>query len=104
MNPNPPNANSINPVFPGGATALQRYVQQETRQVATTASGTVFVQFVVNADGTIGDPVILKGLDVEADQEAIRVVVNMPAWIPGTANGGAARFTFVLPIDFAERA
>lgn len=73
------------------------------RHVAATVSGTVFVQFVVNANGTISDTVVLKGLGINADQEAIRVVTNMPIWIPGTANGGAARFMFVLPIDFAER-
>jgi protein TonB len=88
----------MNPFFPGGAAALQRYVQQNTRQVM--ASGTVFVEFVVNVDGSVSDLVVLKGLGMEADQEAIRVIAGMPPWTPGTINGEAARFTFVLPIDF----
>jgi periplasmic protein TonB len=91
---------STNPSFPGGASALQRFVDHIKQPLSVTTSGTVFVEFVVNADGLVGDLVVLKGLDMEADQEAIRIVSSMPAWTPGTVNGEPASFKFVLPISF----
>lgn len=100
MIPSQPSTGAIDPVFPGGALALQRFVDQAKQPISTTTSGTVSVEFVVNVDGSVSDYTILKGAGLEADSEAVRIVSVMPEWTPGTVNGEPARFKFVLPIDF----
>lgn len=70
------------PAFPGGVTALQIFVDQTKQHLPVSTSGTVFVEFVVNEDGSVSDFVVLKGLGAEADIEAVRIVSTMPAWIP----------------------
>jgi protein TonB len=88
-------------MFPGGAFALQRFLNHHKQPLTTSAPGTVFVEFTVNFDGSVSNLVVLEGLGIEADQEAVRIVSEMPQWIPGTVNGEPARFKFVLPVDFA---
>ena len=100
MTPFQSNTGAINPVFPGGTLALQRFVDQTKQPVSITASETVFVEFVVNIDGSVSDYTVLKGAGMEADLEAVRIVSVMPKWTPGTVDGELARFKFVLPIDF----
>ncbi len=62
--------------------------------------GTVFVQFVVNTDGSLTDFTIIKGVDKLMDEEAMRVVELSPNWKPGKQNGRAVRQRFVLPVRF----
>ncbi|RYC69180.1 MULTISPECIES: energy transducer TonB [Spirosoma] len=93
-------AGPVNPIFPGGAPALQRFVDQTRRPLSVATSGTVFVEFVVNADGSVGNCIVRKGINTEADLEAVRIVASMPAWTPGTVDGEPARYKFILPIDF----
>jgi TonB family protein len=102
MSPSQSNSGASNPVFPGGALALQRFVDQTKQPVSTPASGTVFVEFVVHVDGSVCDYTVLKGAGMEADLEAMRIVSVMPTWTPGTVNGEPARFKFVLPITFKD--
>ena len=49
--------------------------------------GRVIVQFVVNKDGSIVDPVVMKSVDPYLDKEALRVVKMMPRWSPGEQRG-----------------
>ncbi|WP_162391446.1 energy transducer TonB [Spirosoma endbachense] len=102
MTPSQSNTGAINPVFPGGALALQRFVDQTKQPVSPPASETVFVEFVVNVDGSVSDYTVLKGAGMEADLEAVRIVSIMPEWTPGTIDGEPARFKFVLPIPFKD--
>jgi protein TonB len=62
--------------------------------------GQVFISFVVNADGTIGDIETVKGVFADLDSEAKRVIGKMPTWKPGRQDGKAVRVKFVLPIKF----
>ncbi len=92
------------PEFPGGQGALMQYLQQNLRYptMAREAGiqGTVFVTFVVERDGSITDVQILRGIGGGLDDEAIRVVENMPRWEPGKQRGQAVRVQFNLPIRF----
>jgi len=63
-------------------------------------TGTVYVQFVVEADGSISNVKLARGIGGDCDEEAIRVVKNMPRWKPGKQNGRAVRVSFTLPIKF----
>ncbi|HYG19702.1 MAG TPA: TonB family protein, partial [Ohtaekwangia sp.] len=62
--------------------------------------GKVYVQFVVNTDGSLSDHTVLKGVDPFLDSEAIRVTKTLPKWTPGRQSGRAVRQQFVLPINF----
>lgn len=92
------------PEFPGGQGALMQYLQSNLRYptMAREAGiqGTVFVTFVVERDGSITDVRVLRGVGGGLDEEAIRVVRNMPQWTPGRQRGQAVRVQFNLPIRF----
>jgi len=63
--------------------------------------GKVYLQFVINSDGSVTDVKIIRGLgNTSLDEEAIRVVKNMPKWIPGKQNGKVVDVQFTLPIVF----
>lgn len=62
--------------------------------------GTVYISFIIEANGTISHVKILKGISEELDEEAIRVANMMPPWIPGRQKGKAIRVQFNMPIRF----
>jgi len=62
--------------------------------------GRVIVRFIVTETGEIDGVKIVKGIDKKCDEEAVRVVSNMPNWQPGTQNGKAVKVYFNLPINF----
>ncbi|WP_343701660.1 M56 family metallopeptidase [Chitinophaga sp.] len=94
------------PTFIGGEQELAKYLNKNIRypKEATEKgiSGTVFVSFIVNSKGeiknarTVGTP---KGGGLE--EEALRVVKEMPNWRPGKQNGRQVAVQFNLPIRFA---
>lgn len=94
----------VMPDFVGGRSALQRYLQKHLRfpaaALSAQVSGKVFVSFVVQADGSVGDVVVLKGLGYGTEEEAARVVRAMPNWTPGMQNHRSVPVRFTLPITF----
>jgi TonB family protein len=62
--------------------------------------GKVFVQFIVNTDGSIRDVQVLKGIGNGCDEEAVRVVKAMPAWKPGLQKGQPVLVRMAIPINF----
>ncbi len=93
-----------NPEFPGGMSELGRYLARAIKYPAAAqranVQGKVFVQFVVGKDGEIRDPRIMKGIGFGCDEEALRVTLNMPQWVPGKQNGKAVAVQYNLPIAF----
>ncbi len=93
------------PSFPGGEEARVQYMvssikyPDEARQKGI--QGTVFVSYIVEKDGTISDAKVLRGIGGGCDEEAVRVIKNMPKWNPGTQRGEAVRVQFNMPIKFA---
>ena len=65
-----------------------------------TPAGRVIVQFVVEANGEIGDAIIKKGLSPSMDAEALRVVKAMPKWIPAEVGGKPVASNYVLPVKY----
>ena len=94
----------VMPEFTGGQEALRRYMQRNlhypSAALANSIAGKVFVSFVVSADGTISNVEVLKGLGYGTDEEAIRVVKNMPTWKPGRQNNHTVSVRYTLPITF----
>lgn len=90
--------------FPGGAAAMMKWLSNNIRYPESAQqngiSGRVVVKFVVEKDGSIGSPEIVKGVDRDLDQEALRVVKRMPKWQPGKNNGQPVRSYFNLPVTF----
>lgn len=89
------------PEFKGNVAAyLNRSLRYPRRAVQAGIQGRVIVQFVVNRDGSIGDVKLVRGIGGGCDEEAIRVVANMPAWKPGLQHGKPVRVNYKLPISF----
>lgn len=92
--------------FPGGQRAFSAYLQRNMKypaeaQRAKFSGGKVYVQFVVNTDGTIDDVQVLKSIGFGCDEEAIRLIKSVPKWNPGITSGIAVRSRFTQPINFA---
>ena len=91
------------PEFPGGMSALRAFVQLHVAQVleddASVAGRRAYVQFRIKKDGTIDNIGLVRG-DREAYHEAIKIVEQMPQWIPARRFGELADAHFVLTLDF----
>ena len=92
------------PEFPGGRAALMKYLATNIKYppYAKEAGiqGRVFINFVVEKDGSITAVKVLRGIGGGCDEEAIRVVKNMPKWSPGMQRGKPVRVSFNLPVKF----
>jgi len=94
----------VMPEFPGGSNALMNFIAnnikypEEARR--DTIQGRVFVNFVVEKDGSVSNVKVLRGIGGGCDEEAKRVVALMPNWTPGYQEGKAVRVSFNLPIRF----
>ena len=92
------------PEFKGGQQNLNNYLAttlkypKEAKQALI--SGTVYIRFVVNADGKISNVEVMKGIGYGCDEEALRVVRNMPDWTPGMQNHKKIRCYYNLPVKF----
>ena len=90
------------PSFPGGHEALKKYLERNLKwsQGQVTIEGKVFVEFWVEANGAIMNIQIIRGLCDTCDSEAMRLVSEMPKWIPAKQNEKPIRTWMVLPIAF----
>jgi periplasmic protein TonB len=92
------------PLFPGGDGARMKFLQDNIKypQMARESGiqGTVYVTFVVERNGSVTDVKILRGIGGGCDEEAVRVVQNMPKWEPGKQRGKPVRVQFNMPIKF----
>ncbi len=91
--------------FNGGPEALQRWISLNVVYPAEAMKylekGKVEVTFVVEEDGSITNVYVSKGVSVELDKEAIRVVKKMPKWIPGSEDGFLQRTRCKIPFVFS---
>lgn len=90
--------------FPGGLSAFYGYLKKEMkypRQAQRMGiEGRVFVQFVVERDGTLTDIQVVKGIGAGCDEEAVRVLKKSPKWKPGKQRGRAVRQKMIQNILF----
>lgn len=90
------------PEFPGGMNQLGAYLRKSLRDSEivqnATVKGRVFANFIVSEDGRIEDVNLLKGLAPALDAEVIRIIQNMPAWIPGKQNSRAVACRYNIPV------
>ncbi len=92
------------PEFPGGPQAMMEYIARNIKYPPMAREsgiqGRVFVNFVVEPDGSVTNVNVLRGIGGGCDEEAIRVVESMPKWTPGRQRGKAVRVSFNLPVRF----
>ena len=94
----------IMPEFPGGLEAMQDYIQKNLTYpkwaIENGIKGKVVMSFVVMPDGSIDYTEIEKGIGFGCDEEALRVLREMPKWSPGIQNGKKVAVKLILPIRF----
>ena len=92
------------PKFPGGDAALLSTINSLIKYPPAAAenfiTGRVVVKFVVHSDGSIGEVVLIRPKDPDLDNEAIRIVKQLPNFEPGRMNGTPVAAWYVLPIEF----
>ncbi len=92
------------PGFPGGEAARINYLNKNIKypQMARESGiqGRVFVTFVVEKNGKVTDVRVLRGIGGGCDEEAVRVIKNMPDWNAGKQRGKPVRVQFNMPILF----
>jgi len=96
----------VMPEFPGGfenyltyITKNLKYPESEQKQ---KIEGTIVVSFIVEADGKIKDPIIIKSISrsINFDREVLRLIKEMPDWKPGQQDGQNIEVEITLPIRF----
>ena len=94
----------VMPVFPGGEEAMIEFIAGSIRYPeeakANKVEGTVYVSTVIETNGTVMKPELIKGIGNGCNEEALRVVSLMPNWTPGRQKGKTVRVRVTLPVEF----
>jgi periplasmic protein TonB len=94
----------MNPEYAGGQTEMRNFLQSNLlypeKALEEGAEGTVFMTFVVEPNGEVTNVSVVRGVTEDLDQEAIRVVRQMPRWKPGSHEGSPVRVRLHLPVRF----
>ena len=92
-------------MFPGGAVAMKKFLLDEVKYPEISKKmgdqGRVFLEFIIEKDGSISRVDVLRGVSKEIDEEAKRVINKMPKWTPAETNGEPVRTIFRIPINFS---
>ena len=93
------------PEFPGGMAAMMQFISKTIIYPTDAASngiqGRVLCQFVVNKDGSLSDVVVTRSSGTASlDAEAVRVIKEMPNWVPGKQRGELVRVKYTIPVSF----
>jgi len=94
----------VMPQFPGGYTALNRFIFARLKYPASAYSqrieGRIWCSFIVERDGRLSDIQVERGVHISLDQEALDVLQQMPKWTAGSIRGENVRVKVYLPIVF----
>lgn len=94
----------IDTQFPGGAIKMMDYISRATNypenSIEMNEQGRVYIQFIVETNGEITNVMVIRGVSKDLDEEAKRVVSEMPRWTPSTCGDQVTRTQLNLPINF----
>lgn len=94
------------PEFPGGDSVKRKFLVDNIKfpqnKTVTDFHGVIYVNLIIEADGSLSNINLLRGIDNSLDEEVIRVINLMPKWIPGKCCGLPVRVTCTMPISFSE--
>ena len=88
------------PEFPGGMDSLQAFVNRHLRN-PRQEEGKVYVEFIVERNGWLTNLKVLRGIDEETDEEALRVMRMMPRWVPGRQRNTLVRVKYPFVVKFS---
>ena len=92
------------PEFPGGQDSLMSFLMHTVKYpkgaMEKGIQGRVVVKFIVEKDGQVSTPQVVRSVYPALDEEALRVIRCMPKWKPGKQNGKEVRVFFTLPVTF----
>ena len=92
------------PEFPGGMDKLLQFIndnmQYPTKAQTEGIQGKVIVQFIIDEDGYIIEPNIVRSVESSLDNEALRLIKMLPKWKPGTLKGKAIKVKYTVPVAF----
>lgn len=88
------------PEFPGGMPALMEFIRKNLRHDKAETKVRVILQIVVDKEGNVTNPVVLRSVNSILDEEALRIVGLMPKWKPGRQAGKNRNVKFVFPVVF----
>lgn len=87
------------PEFPGGQDSLMRLCSRNL-PIGSQIHGRVIVQFVVETDGSLSNFIVLRSSHPDFEEEALRIVRNLPRWKPGRKDGRTVRVRYIVPVVF----
>lgn len=97
----------INPQFPGGDKAMQEFIKANLHypEIARSMNitGAIHIYFVIQSDGTVKDVKVVRGLQPDLDNEAVRVIWLMPPWKPGIRGGVPVNVRCIIPITVSPQ-
>ncbi len=92
------------PQFGSGERELLEYLAKNIKYPTIAREngiqGTVVIQFVVDKDGRVTEPQVVREVGGGCDEEALRVIKSMPPWIPGKQQGKPVKVRYTLPVKF----
>lgn len=95
------------PAFIGGQEAMSTFIQSQIKYPDLAfrqgVEGTVLINFRISKEGKILNPYVSKSIHPALDQEALRLIKDMPDWIPARQNGEVQEIAYQLPIKFELR-
>lgn len=86
------------PTFPGGETALMKYLQEHIKNNGEF-KGRAFAQFTVEEDGSLSSIKILRSAGEILDKQIVDAIRNMPKWKPGMQSGKICKTQYIIPIN-----
>lgn len=94
------------PEFPGGGTSLLNYINEHRRYPAKAyargVEGRVTCSFVINADGTVSNVTVIRGVEPSLNREAVRILSSMPVWTPGKLEGQSVPVRVICAVPFRK--
>jgi TonB family protein len=95
------------PEFPGGEQALRDYIagniKYPEQAKKDSIMGKVFISFVIDTAGRVEEAKVVRGVHPLLDNESLRVIRSMPAWIPGKEKGKPVKVAYTIPVAFLLR-
>ncbi|MCD7973435.1 MAG: energy transducer TonB [Candidatus Azobacteroides sp.] len=95
------------PEFPGGIAALRAYIYRNliypAEALRNRTEGVVLCTFIITEKGRVTDVQILEGKTPEMNEEAVRILSQMPPWKPGSQQGKTVSVRYVLSVSFRLR-
>ena len=92
------------PIFIGGEKKMFEYLSKNkivpNSASKTKKNKTVYVEFIIDIDGSVVDVAIIRSVNTEYDAEALRLIKSMPKWEPAKQKGKPVKIKYTLPVKF----